>query len=631
MWPGGFVRECAFFRWGPGASRTADDCSDSHRGPDDSGVWANQEAGIALGFRRLSIIDLSELGHQPMRSASGRFILVFNGEVFNHNELRRELEAAGDRFRGHSDTEVILAAFDRWGIDAAVRRFVGMFAIAVWDGVGRELTLIRDRLGIKPLYIYWQRGLLTFGSELKALLAGPEFDRNLDPVAVTAYLRHLYVPAPRSVYLRTLKLLPGHLLTVSDVDVPLPASRAYWSVEDAARQGLAEQFSGTDEEAIDAFDNLFTEAVRLRLEADVPLGALLSGGIDSSAVVATMQSLVTRPVKTFTIGFDQAEHDESAYARRIAAHLGTDHTELRVTADDALAVVPRLPEIFDEPLADPSQIPTYLVSALARRSVTVALTGDGGDELLAGYNRYLYGETLIRRAGHWPRSLRRLTAFGLGSLAPESWNRVHEALSPFLPRQGQTRLAGTKLRKVGDLLSADTEASRYLSLMSAWQAPALLLTNGREEPSPAERILAGDLPGSLLDRMMLADQTTYLPDDLLAKVDRASMAVSLEVRVPLLDHRLVEFSWRLPRRHKLRGRSGKWLLRQALYRHVPAGLVEREKVGSPCRSLPGFEVVSGSGPTIYWRRQLYGRAASLTRRQSAPLGNASGGVRGRMR
>src|SRR5256714_10609187 len=382
----------------------------AHRGPDDSGIWTDAAAGVALGFRRLAIVDLSPLGHQPMASASGRLTMIFNGEVYNYAALRRELEQLGCRFRGQSDTEVILAAFEQWGIEASLRRFIGMFAIAVWDDRRRELSLIRDRLGIKPLFVYHHSGLLAFGSELKALVAGDEFDRTLDLSALTAYLRYLYVPAPRSIFQHVVKIRPGHVLTISDPAAALPEPSPFWSLETAASDGQAEQFGGEDDEAVAEMEALLTDAVRLRMQADVPLGALLSGGIDSSTVVALMQASADRPVKTFTIGFDQKDFDEARHARAIANHLGTDHTELHLTGTDALAVIPRLAEMFDEPLADPSQIPTFLVCELARREVTVALTGDGGDELFGGYNRYLQGERLIGGVLKMPRARRRATA-----------------------------------------------------------------------------------------------------------------------------------------------------------------------------------------------------------------------------
>jgi asparagine synthase (glutamine-hydrolysing) len=569
----------------------------AHRGPDDNGVWVDATAGIALGFRRLAIVDLSAQGHQPMRSESGRFIIIFNGEVYNHASLRRELESSGCSFRGHSDTEVILAAFDKWGIERAVSRFIGMFAIAVWDVSRQELSLIRDRLGIKPLFVYQRNGMVSFGSELKALLAGPEFDRTLDTSALTSYLRYLYVPAPQSIFRHVVKLPPGHILTIADPTAPLSGSSPFWSVETAARAGQGAQFSGADEDAIAELETLLTDAVRLRMQADVPLGALLSGGIDSSTVVALMQRSADRPVKTFTIGFDQREFDEAAHARAVAKHLGTDHTELRLTGADALTVVPRLAEMFDEPLADPSQIPTYLICEMARREVAVALTGDGGDELLGGYNRYIQGERLIAGFERWPSLLRRFSASGLTSVSVSTWNRMRDTLRPVFPAAGRTRHLGEKMHKLGELLRAESTQGMYRSLLSAWQDPEDLVFDGATGIPDSWPERSTQL--ALMERMMLADQTSYLPDDLLAKVDRASMAVSLEARVPILDHRVVEFSWRLPRKFKVRAGRGKWILRQILYRHVPRALVDREKMGF---SVPLAQWLAG--PLRIWAGDL---------------------------
>ena len=551
----------------------------AHRGPDDAGTWVDSEAGVALGFRRLAIVDLSALGHQPMRSASGRYVMTFNGEVFNHAELRPELVALGHRFRGHSDTEVILAAFEQWGIERAVQRFVGMFAIAVWDRERRALTLLRDRLGIKPVFVYAGGGIVSWGSELKALVAGPRFDATVDRAALAQFFRYLYVPAPHCIYEHVHKLAPGCLLTITDPAAPLPASVPYWSVEHVARAGLADPFRGSDAEAIDEFDRLLADSVRLRLQADVPLGALLSGGIDSSAVTAIAQELSPRPVKTFCIAFDAAEHNEAHHAAAIARHLGTDHTEVMLTGAEALDVVPRLPDIFDEPHADTSQVPAFLVCQVARRDVTVALSGDGGDEVYGGYNRYTYGERMFGRVMRVPRPARQLVAAGIGALSPDSWDRAHRAVAPVLPSGMRHRLPGEKLHKFGRLMGARSEAQMYRALVSAWQRPDTLVRGAPAAADTMERVLAGDLSPRLLDRMMLADQLTYLADDQLAKVDRVSMAVSLEARVPLLDHRLVEFSWRLPARFKVRDGQGKWLLRQSLYKRVPRDLVERPKMG----------------------------------------------------
>jgi len=550
-----------------------------HRGPDDHGVWTDAAAGAALGFRRLAILDLSALGHQPMASAGGRFTLIFNGEVYNHADLRRELESAGHRFRGHSDTETMLAAYEQWGVEAATRRFVGMFAMAIWDHAERTLHLVRDRLGIKPLYVWQGDGQIAFASELKSLMALPEVERELDLDAVAAYLRFLYVPAPRSIFRGVHKLAPGHILSIRDPAKPLPPSVPYWSLAEVAREGLANPLSGSDEELIERADVLLTDAVRLRMLADVPVGALLSGGIDSSTVVALMQACTAQPVRTFTIGFPDQDYNEAAHAAAVARHLGTAHTELMLTGGELEAVVPRVPELFDEPLADPSQIPTYLVCQLARREVTVALSGDGGDEVFAGYNRYVKGTAALRAAAGLPQAAKRLVGGLIGRSDAASLNRWSKGLGGLLPARLRDPRLGEKAYKLRLLAQSDGAASMYRSLVSFWQTPVTLVPGASEPADAVTRawaVLAGDAD---LDRMMLADQLAYLPDDLLAKVDRASMAVSLEARVPLLDHRVVEFAWRLPHRFKVRGQRGKWLLRQVLYRRVPKALMDRPKMG----------------------------------------------------
>lgn len=455
-----------------------------------------------------------------------------------------------------------------------------MFALALWDARERCLHLTRDRFGKKPLFVYAQPGLVSFGSELKALLAGPAFNREIDPEALTAYLRYLYVPAPRTIYRHATKLLPGHLLTIRDVTAPLPASRAYWSLEAVVRQATADPFAGGDEEAIEEGDRLIGEAARLRMIADVPLGAFLSGGVDSSVVVALMQERSARPVRTFSVGFDEADYDETAHAAAVARHLGTAHSEVRLTAEDALRLVPQLPDWFDEPLADPSQLPTYLICREARREVTVAVSGDGGDELFGGYNRYLQGARLIE-------SGQRLGAFGcavvsggIGALSPAAWDRAVALAAPLFASARKYRGPGEKLHKIRSALRNGTPAHMYRSLLSAaFQKPGALVKGGRDATGAVERAFAMDSPLGAMERMMLADQLEYLPDDLLSKVDRVSMAVSLEVRVPLLDHRVAEFAWRLPRRFKVRDGETKWLLRQLLYRRVPRSLIERPKMG----------------------------------------------------
>ncbi|HKV49944.1 MAG TPA: asparagine synthase (glutamine-hydrolyzing) [Gemmatimonadaceae bacterium] len=571
----------------------------AHRGPDDEGIWVRPEAGVALGFRRLAILDVSELGHQPMSSGSGRFTIVFNGEIYNYRELRRELEQGGARFRGTSDTEVILAAFERWGVGNTVRRFAGMFAIAVWDERERALTLIRDRLGIKPLFVYSKHGLVTFGSELKALVAGPEFDRDVDVDSVAQYLRYLYVPAPHTIYRHVVKLMPGTMLTIRDAGAALPEPEPFWSIADVAESGLTQPVPGARDEALNELEALLTRSIDQHMIADVPLGALLSGGVDSSTVVALMQRASSRPVKTFSVAFDSRVHNEAPQAARVASFLGTDHTEVLVTGQEALSVVPRLPEMFDEPHADTAQIPAYLICGVARQQVTVALSGDGGDELFGGYNRYVHGERMLERAGRVPRVARRAVAASIGALSAENWDHAHGMVAPLLPRGLRHRLPGDKLHKVGRLLRSESVAGMYKSLVSAWQDPEVVVdgTNGREDP--VEHALLAARPVRLLDRMMLADQQTYLPDDQLAKMDRVSMAVSLELRVPFLDHRVAEYSWRLPASLKVRDGTGKYLLKELLYRLVPRELVERPKQGF---SVP----IEGwlRGPLREWAEEL---------------------------
>jgi asparagine synthase (glutamine-hydrolysing) len=584
------------------AMRMADTLA--HRGPDAYGTWTDAQAGVALGFRRLAIVDLSEHGHQPMTSPSGRYVLVFNGEVYNHPALRRELVDAGFSFRGHSDTEVILAAFERWGIEASVKRFIGMFAMAVWDSHERTLTLLRDRVGIKPLFVYAGHGLVSFASEIKALHRGPAFDTTIDPEAVTQFLRQLYIEAPRSIYQHVTKLMPGHLLVIRDVAGPLPPSTAYWSLEAVWRNGSSARGNGGREDAVDELDRLLRDSVALRRQADVPLGALFSGGIDSSTVVALLQEQSSSPVRTFTVAFDREEHNEAHHAARIARHLGTDHTELMVTGEDALGVVPQLADMFDEPHADTAQIPAFLVCGLARRSVTVALSGDGGDELFGGYNRYTYGSRMLPRLARIPWGVRRAAAGGLRALSADRVDRLHHLFGNVLPGSLRHRLPGEKFAKVANIMQQHRQGAMYQALTAVWQDPASLVVPRTRGASAAAAIVDAVWPDDLMDRMMYADQLGYLPDDQLAKVDRVSMAVSLEVRVPLLDHRIVEFAAALPAHAKLDGTLGKRLLREVLYRRVPRELIERPKMGF---SVPLRDWLRG--PLRGWAEDLLSEAA----------------------
>lgn len=550
-----------------------------HRGPDDSGIWADESAGVTLGHARLSILDLSPTGHQPMVSHCGRYVISFNGEVYNYKALRQELEEMGSTFRGRSDTEVMLACISRWGVEKATKRFNGMFAFALWDREDRVMYLVRDRLGEKPMYYGWMGKTFLFGSELKALRVHPEFKGQINRDALALYLRYHYVPTPYSIYHDIYKLPPGTILTVPDPLkrplIPVP----YWSARDVAEAGYAKPFSGTEDQAIARLDALLRDAVELRMEADVPLGVFLSGGVDSSTVAALMQAQSARAVKTFTIGFNESGYDEAVHAKAVARHLGTEHTELYVTPRDAMSVIPRLPMLYDEPFADASQIPTFLVSQMARKHVTVCLSGDGGDESFGGYPRYFIIPDIWRNVAWLPAFFRQVAARMLRMPSPDQWDRLTFILSPFLKQYGTLGTFGDKFYKIADVLTMKEPDALYHRLVSQCEYQEHVLLAGRE----ADTILTNkkqwaNLPG-FTERMMYLDTVTYLPDDILVKVDRASMGVSLEARALLLDHRVVEFSWQMPLSMKIRGGQGKWLLRQVLYKYVPKELIERPKMG----------------------------------------------------
>ena len=551
-----------------------------HRGPDDSGEWTDDASGIAFGFRRLSIIDLSPAGHQPMESASGRYVIAFNGEVYNYEAVRERLRSEGvtPAYRGHSDTEVMLTAIETWGLERAVGEFIGMFGFALWDRRERRLHLVRDRVGVKPLYYGWASDTLLFGSELKALRAHPDFQAEIDRGSVALLMRHNYVPAPYTIYKGIHKLTPGTILTIDGAASRDAQPRAYWSARAAAEQGVAHPFTGSEDAAEEELHALLNDAVGLRMVADVPLGVFLSGGIDSSLVAALMQARSARPVKTFTIGFHESGYNEAQHAAEVARHLGTDHTELYVTPAETMAVIPRLPSMYDEPFADSSQIPTFLVSQLARKHVTVSLSGDGGDELFGGYNRYFWGRRIWQKLRLIPSPARKAFARLLTAVPPDSWDSVFRLAAPVLPSGMRQTTPGYRLHKLAGILSVSSPAEMYRRLISQWQDPSELIADAEHPTINSDGSGAGELR-DFTDRMMYVDLVSYLPDDILAKVDRASMATSLEAREPLLDHRLIELAWRLPLDMKIRDGKGKHLLRKVLYRYVPQSLIERPKMG----------------------------------------------------
>ncbi len=558
-----------------------------HRGPDDDGDWVDAPSGVALGFRRLAIIDLSPGGHQPMVSADGRFVAIFNGEIYNYRELKAELSSLGHRFQSQSDTEVMLAAATQWGAKAALQNLVGMFAIALWDRETKTLTLARDRMGEKPLYYAWNGGLLLFGSELKGLRAHPDCPGAIDPVALSHFFRRAYVPQPLTIHAGVRKLPPAHLLTLAPNAEPV--IEPYWSLAEIAARPRA---SFPEDEAIERLDAMLRDAVKRCTIADRPLGVLLSGGIDSSSVAALMQATSTAKARSFTIGFGEASHDESRHAEAVARHLGTDHVTLTASSKDALDLVPAMAEIYDEPFADSSQIPTHMVSKLAREHVVVVLSGDGGDEVFAGYNRHV-AMAQLAPVLEIPKGVRGFAA-GLAAAVP---GRFWDEAASFLPESVRPRELGDKVQKLTSVLGAEGADQMHEQLLTQWDPPPMLSPH---PPPPA--------PGAALadpvERMQLRDSLDYLPDDILAKVDRASMAVGLEARAPLLDHRVIELAWSLPRSMRVRGSTGKWALRRVLDRYVPRNLVERPKTGF---ALPLAEWLRG--PLRDWAESLLAPSA----------------------
>lgn len=556
----------------------------SHRGPDTNGIWSDKNLGITFGHQRLSIIDLSVEGNQPMQSNSGRFILTYNGEVYNHLEIRKELEQnnSNTKWRGSSDTETLLEAIDSWGIEIALQKIEGMFAFGLWDKKKRSLILARDRAGEKPLYYGWQgegiNKVFLFGSELKALKIHPMFRGEIYRNAIALQLRHNCIPAPYSIYKDIYKLMPGHYLELKDSDLKknsLPPTKSYWSFIDTAVYENKNQFSLGDLDIKKDLEKHLKLSVKKQMISDVPLGAFLSGGIDSSTVVALMQSQSSKPIKTFTIGYSENDYDESKYAKKIAKHLGTDHKELYVSPSKAMEVIPKLPTIYDEPFSDSSQIPTFLVSKLAKDHVKVALSGDGGDELFCGYNRYLMGKKFLYISRFMPSSLRKILASSIQQISPKKWNKI----SNFLPGLNKYVNFGDKIHKGASVLASETLYDYYYKLCSHWKNPNRIVLNC-EEPKTLLTDLNQDLKNfNIQQQMMILDFITYLPDDILTKVDRAAMANSIETRAPFLDHKLIEYVWKIPHSLKFRNGKGKWILKQILEKYVPKNLSEKPKMG----------------------------------------------------
>lgn len=557
----------------------------NHRGPSSEGVWIETYNPVVLGHVRLSILELSEAGNQPMISECGRYVLVLNGEIYNHQSLRKQLAESGlvINWRGQSDTETLLACFVAWGIEKTLQATIGMFAIAVWDKQEQVLTLARDRMGEKPLYWGWSNDLLIFASELKSIKAHPEFEAVIDRDALTLLLRHCYIPAPYSIYKGIQKLMPGHVLKIplqGDLSQSKAAtSKPYWSLNKVVEQGLANPFIGSPEAAVDALEEQLKKSVADQMLADVPLGAFLSGGVDSSTIVALMQAQSDTPISTFTLGSNESASNESEHAKAVAKHLGTEHREIIIEGKDALNVISLLPNMYCEPFADSSQIPTFLVNQLAKQHVSVALSGDAGDELFGGYNRYVAAQKVWGPVHKMPSFVRRLAAGGLRSLSPNSWDKLFEVAKPVLPKRLQLSIPGEKARKLSEVLTLSSGEAFYRQLTSHWTDPASVVINGQEPITLLTDPSAWPKTDCLEHAMMAMDAQTYMSDDILVKVDRAARASGLQIRTPMLDHRVVELAWKMPLEYKIRNGQGKWLLRQVLYKHVPKDLIERPKTG----------------------------------------------------
>lgn len=547
-----------------------------HRGPDSNGVWFDADSGIGFSHQRLAIQDLSEAGHQPMASSSGRFVIAFNGEIYNHLDIREEIVAQKPQcsWRGHSDTETLLTAIELWGVESAIEKSVGMFAFSLWDCQNEELILARDRLGEKPLYYGWAGSSFIFASELSAVRAFPGIKLEINRNAITLLLRHNYIPAPYSIYNGFKKLPPGHINRISFKEKSEKLTQ-YWSLLETCRKPKEKKYVGNEKLVVDELESILKAAVKEQMISDVSLGAFLSGGVDSSTVVSLMQAESKVPVKTFSIGFHEKEYNEAVHAKAVANHLGTDHTELYVKPEDALAVIPKLVDLYDEPFSDSSQIPTYIVAELAKKHVTVALSGDGGDEIFCGYNRYLMTKNVWRILSKFPLSSRKLMSRLMLKVSIEKWNKINT----YLPTKVKMQNLGDKMHKAAGVVTSESIDELYLGLVSHWPAPENVVLNAKE---PLTALTDDSKKPDLEDPtelMMALDSVSYLPDDILVKVDRASMGVSLEGRIPMLNHKVIEFAWKIPMQYKLRDGQSKWCLRELLYRYVPKELIERPKMG----------------------------------------------------
>lgn len=564
----------------------------AHRGPDDSGIWIDDSGTVGLAHQRLAVVDLTSAGHQPMQSSSNRFTIVFNGEIYNHQELRKQLDYLN--WNGQSDTETLLACIELWGLDETLDKINGMFSFSLWDDERKTIYLVRDRMGEKPLYYGWQGDSFLFGSELKSLKVHPNFQANIDKESLDLYFRYNYIPSPFSIYKDISKLPPGSVLSLNQGEKKIKICK-YWSIPNEAARGFSDPLLGNVESIVDKLDNLIKKSIKQKIVSEVPLGAFLSGGIDSSVVVGIMQSLSSKPVKTFTIGFEDKAFDEAQDAKLIAKYLGTDHHELYISIQDVIDTIPLLPNLYDEPFSDASQIPTYLVSKLTKEKVTVSLSGDGGDELFCGYNRYTVTKNLWKKISVFPLFIRQFISFLLLSTPLRVWDKFGDL--SFISKKYNN--LGLKIHKGAKVLHSQSLVELYENLLSNWKFSDILVLGSHERRKLDLSTAVNISDFSNIEKMMLWDMQSYLPDDILVKLDRATMGVSLEGRVPFLDHDLVEFSWRIPTEYKYRNKTSKWILRQVLYKYIPKKLIERPKSGF---TLPLSEWLRG--PLKDWAEDL---------------------------